>query len=360
VIDDFACPVCRQHDWATVERFVYGKATISPAATSPFATVRRRLAGLARVLVLARPRTEIAGRPPVNEYQSRRRSVLFDVWFPGRDRVTLTSVCCRSCGFMTYTPRPTDVDIAAKYGYLKEVEPDIGGETGHDSYSLELDMARARRIYRQCIPYLDRTPLEVLDYGGGNGKLMRPFLEAGHQCYLIDYNDHPIADVTKLCNDIEGLDAGRRFDLIVCSHVFEHVADISGLVSALRSRLAPDGIIYAEVPQEIWAGVRLDADPVTHINYFTRNSLKTLFLTHSFDIVGSDQQIANYAGAVMEVIWVVARPASVDRPCVLPPDTHPLLYPPRTYSARKMYRLVIEPKMRELIRKMQLRRESPG
>jgi SAM-dependent methyltransferase len=245
--------------------------------------------------------------------------VLFDVWFPDCDRVTLTSLYCKACGFMTYSPRPTDDEIAAKYAYrikLKRTEE----KPAYDSRSKKLDAIRASRIFDQCTEYTGGRVLNVLDYGGGNGKLMGPFVDGGHQCYLIDYNDDPIYGVTRLSDDIRNLDTGYKFDVIICSHVLEHVADVSSLVSSLRERLAPNGILYAEVPQEIWAGIPVEADPVTHINYFTRNSFTNLFLQNGFEVVRSDQQIGSYEKWHLEVTWVLARSSESRRHSMLPAD----------------------------------------
>jgi len=270
------------------------------------------------------------------------------VWFPEKTEIRLDSVYCSKCGFMTYSPRPTDENVADKYNYLKQVETDIDGQTGHDSYSMQLDSARAKRIYNQCIGHFGDKKITVLDYGGGNGKLMASFVGKGHECYLMDYYDHPIQGVTKICDDINSCKTGHTFDLIVCSHVLEHVSDISGLVMSLKKRLKPKGIIYAEVPQEIWAGLRIDADPVTHINFFTKNSFMSLFLANGFNILESKQMISNYGKSYMEVIWVIAQFGDGNRSSILEADVEPMLYPSRIYSIRKIYNMLINPKLKEL------------
>ena len=261
----------------------------------------RRMKTSGRVVVLARPSTCPVTSHVLSRYQALRRRVLFDVWFPGKEVVVLNSAYCTTCGFMAYFPRPTDEDVAAKYRYLKQAEPDIGGQTGYDSAALQADADRAARVHERCAAHLGRattTPLRVLDYGGGNGKLLKSFLAKGESCYLIDYNDNPLPGVEKLCDDAATFSGDETFDLIICSHVLEHVSDVAGLVSFFRRRLSPGGLVYAEVPQEIWAGVRLESDPVTHINFFTENSLAGLFQLSGFEILEKRRQIGNYGNAV--------------------------------------------------------------
>jgi SAM-dependent methyltransferase len=378
MLDDFACPACGSQEWSPVETFIYRRTDRLGRRTFPVAVLWRRMKRAGYTLLLARPRGKPVANRSVGRYQYLRRKVLFDVWFQGADVVTLTSVCCRECGFMAFSPRPTDQDVAAKYACLKEMEPDIGGQTGYDPRALRSDLLRATRVYERCAPRLraDGT-LRVLDYGGGNGKLLQPLVADGHSCYLVDYNDTPIPGVTKICDDMSGFRGDEVFDLILCNHVLEHVSDLGSLVAFFRRRLDPSGLLYAEVPQEIWAGLKLEADPVTHINFFTRASLARLFLDNGFEILESTQQVATYGGAALEVLWVLARPAERSGvgasrvgktrdaaapgeageprsspskappplPVDLPADVRALLYPSRTATLRRMYRLSLRPRL---------------
>lgn len=91
-------------------------------------------------------RTHTQGRV-LSDYELLRRRVLFEVWCPGRNEVTLTERMCRQCGFMAYAPRPTSADVAAKYRFLQHWEDDIGG-SAPSARGMELD----RRMGRSCPP----------------------------------------------------------------------------------------------------------------------------------------------------------------------------------------------------------------
>jgi ubiquinone/menaquinone biosynthesis C-methylase UbiE len=259
--------------------------------------------------------------------------------------VQLNSIHCTTCGFTCYSPRPNDDDIARKYKYLKKYEPDIGGQSGHDLYASKLDSKRAARIYDKCMEYISSKELYILDYGGGNGKLMTPFLENKHKCHIIDYNDKPLPGISKIGNDINNYQTDVKYDVIICSHSLEHVAEISSLIKRLRGVLKAEGIIYAEVPQEIWAGLRIDADPVTHINYFAMNSFSNLFLSNGFDVLEKKEQVSNYSKTYMEVIWVVARKNSTNTNSLIASNTNERLYPSRPFSLITIFRLLIQPKI---------------
>lgn len=348
--EQFRCPLCHADDWQTVEQFGYRKGEPTSALAPARIMLWRGLRAIARIFLLARPSRRVSSSPPASAYEARRRAVLFDVWFPDSDEVTLTTRYCQACGFMTYAPRPTNDDIAAKYGYLYAGS----GQTAQkpaapSSRAVEFDAIRARRIHATCTAQVGGRRLRVLDYGGSTGRLMKPFLDDGHECCLVDYDSSPIDGVTKLADDISGLPDEGLFDVIICSHVLEHVSEIAELVRALRERLTPDGILYAEVPQEIWAGVPLEAEPVTHINYFTRNSFANLFRVNGFDVVKSAQQVSVYEQWHLEVVWVVAKPGVGPRHPGGSVDIESLLHPSRIYSARKMFDMVVAPKVGDLL-----------
>ena len=347
--EHFACPICKSNKWESIERYLYLREDLTKTKYTKYSALLRALSIVVRALVFAHPRRTLIHNNVLSPYNRLRREVLFHAWFKKQDEVQLESVFCSKCGFACYTPRPGDRDIAQKYEYLRRYEPDIGGQTGHGQDSRKLDRKRAKRIYDKCQNYLSSKQAHILDYGGGNGKLMRPFKENMHRCYLIDYNDNPLPGILKLGNDIDDYQGQAKFDVILCSHVLEHVSGISNLVNKLKDILKPEGIIYAEVPQEIWSGLKIDLDPVTHINYFTENSFSNLFLANGFEILERKQQISNYGDSYMEVVWLVAKPTKTSKFPLLQADTKRALYPSRISSCIKLFRLLIEPRLRKML-----------
>jgi hypothetical protein len=345
-MSEFACPVCTGKDWVVVERFSYQRNDSNQTRATRLGTAWCRILMLIRVVLIARPRSHIITREQLNEYQKRRREVLFKIWFPNRGTVLLESVHCSTCGFMTYSPRPSDDDVFEKYKYLKRVEPDIGGQVRH-TWAGRLDAHRAERIYALFSEHVNTRNAEILDYGGGDGKLMRPFLKAGHRCSIADYNDTPIRGVRKVGNDISEIESSQRYDFIICSHVLEHVSNFPRLVLGLRSMLKPGGMIYAEVPQEIWSGIRIEADPVTHINFFTQNSFLRTFIGNGFGILKHRQEISSYGSAHMEVIWLLAQNGTGAAQVDLRSDVDDLLYPRRISSLLRIFHLFLAPTLRD-------------
>ena len=217
-------------------------------------------------------------------YVRKRLEILFQIWFPGTTEVTMSSVLCQHCGFVCYLPRPDADDIDRKYAFLA----DDASTRDEISQELESDERRSLDLYKRLRPYM-HSNASVLDFGGGNGRLMLAFLAREHNCYLIDYAGEKLPGVRYLGSQLSDIQAGRKFDLIVCSHVLEHVADPYSAVNALRSYLAPGGVFYVEVPLEIWKKAPLAVEPVTHVNYFTVDSLRILLERAGYSVLTCEE-----------------------------------------------------------------------
>jgi len=348
MIENFECPVCNHIEWNIIENFKYTVLDHKQSRHGKFRIQFRKLIRLWKILIFAKPSKKTIHCRDLDRYQVKRREVLFNVWFPESKTVEVKTKYCGKCGFGCFTPRPDENDIAAKYQYLKLAFPDQGGQTGQGIYAKGLDYKRALRIHDLTINTIKKKKIRILDYGGGNGKLLIPFLTDGHECYIVDYNDHPVQGVKKIGNNIHDMDRDITFDIILCSHVLEHVSDIGSLLSALRQLLNQGGVLYTEVPHEIWAGIYIDADPVTHINYFTSNSLNSLLIINGFRILQNKRVISNYGKSFMDVIWALSSKTEQPVGGHLIADTRSLLYPSRIGSLIKVYKMFIWPKINEI------------
>lgn len=206
-----------------------------------------------------------------SSYEARRFEVLFNVWHAGVEAVRIQTMACRKCGFVLFSPRPERTDIDRKYAYLN-----TAAESREEfTRDLRSDHARSKELLKEVRRHRLPASTKVLDFGGGKGRLLHAFLEAGYSCSIVEYRSDVMPGIDYLGDDIDRLAADQRFGLIVCSHVIEHLADPVTVLSALANRLEKDGVLYVEVPAEIWISPPPKLDPVTHINFFTRESLFT-------------------------------------------------------------------------------------
>lgn len=206
---------------------------------------------------------------------ANRFRVLFDIWFPGKDVVDFEIVVCQKCGFVFYAPRPEASDIDQKYYFLNDCADESEGKLKTATSNTEL--RRADLLVKYLSKHIDIQSVgDILDFGGHDGRLMKPFIDKGHRTYLVDYTRNSIPGVIRLGDTLADLSADSRFDLIICSHVLEHVATPLEVIKQLRDHLTLNGTIFIEVPMDMLWQLPLQKEPVTHINFFTPHCLFNL------------------------------------------------------------------------------------
>jgi len=204
-------------------------------------------------------------------YDRQRLQVLFEVWCPGTQKFHLEFLACQNCGLMVYSPRPSAADLDAKYRFLGSLPEQPAGKCVPTS----ADQWRSRKLLHILQPLLVPKS-HVLDYGGGDGRLMQDLVSAGHRCFTLDWTERAVKGVERLGATLDDLPSNARFHAIVASHVVEHIAEPRIVLSHLREHLASDGVLYVEVPLEIWRRVPHMTEPVTHVNFFVPESLQAL------------------------------------------------------------------------------------
>ncbi|MFI5205920.1 MAG: class I SAM-dependent methyltransferase, partial [Candidatus Paceibacterales bacterium] len=137
------------------------------------------------------------------------------------------------------------------------------------------------------------------------------------------------------------------FDVILCNHVLEHVAEPLDSLKRLRTLMNDGGIIYAEVPFEVWGGIPIEKEPVTHINFFTPQSFKAMFEGAQFSVLEIRSTVRAVVGVPMAVIWVVATKKSGGDTSLQPQGqkTWSYLVPSRCYSFKRFLKVYVLPQV---------------
>lgn len=173
---------------------------------------------------------------------------------PSPDRILPTEyriVVCPDCG-MVFDDFDADPAVFKQH-YLTQDKYVLPGSAGAGGDSPQ-DQARWNRTLDFLAPYLKKTSV-IADIGCGRGGQLRFFWDRGYTrlCGLdlspvcIDHirKNHPFPGI---CCDPSDFEPEEPFDVILCSQVLEHLFDCAAFLAALKRMLAPEGILYLDVP----------------------------------------------------------------------------------------------------------------
>jgi len=212
-----------------------------------------------------------------------------------------TSVC-HGCGLVQTNPdfRPEDYIDFYTHHYRRLYIADLVGEP-KDLFQEEL--WRGQKIYRFVRKHaLFTSSPFVLEVGCGAGGILQAFRERGFDVLGTDYGAENLAygksrgmDIRQ--GDLFSLNLERRLDLIIYSHVLEHVYDPNRELAKVRELLAPDGYLYIEVPgiratrTNVFQGDFMQMFHLAHIYNFTLATLTRLLADNGFQLVAGNEEV---------------------------------------------------------------------
>ncbi len=208
-------------------------------------------------------------------------------------------------------------------------------------------------VYLRSIHQHERTSLSVLaslvperatvlDLGCGIGALGQFLKETrGCTCDGVTLNEteathasphyrRVVMDNLETC-DLPAIFAGRRYDVIVCADVLEHLSRPEQVLTACREMLAPEGKLLVSVPNAGYCGLVIDLLhgefryreegllDRTHLRFFTRRSLTRFFHERHWSIEALDTIQREWAESEFQ-ITLDRMPAAVARYFLAQPD----------------------------------------
>lgn len=159
---------------------------------------------------------------------------------------------CAFCGLIAQNPRLSDesLDKFYKSGYRGNKL-----DAGHCDNMFERGMRRGVYIQRfleeNGIRYKDSAVFEV---GCAYGGILEQFRRNGCDVKGCDLNIPPVEYGASRGLDLRPgtidtlIDSGRKADIVILSHVLEHVLDPVAFLGKIKETLKPKGILYVEVP----------------------------------------------------------------------------------------------------------------
>lgn len=198
----------------------------------------------------------------------------------------LNIVYCLGCSQIYATPYFSDDELARYY----------------EEYRTE-DSQRefGRRVTVKGPKILERlAPVEgkrIIAIGCGSGGILVPLRDAGAAVmgYDIDQKAASFGRSQGLNIQSETLPWGP-FDIVILSHVLEHLRRPDQLLNELRSQLNPKGILYIEVPnvKPSWRGLKPHLE-TAHCWYFDRDTMTSLLNRCGYRVVSEPESSVPWA-----------------------------------------------------------------
>jgi len=230
------------------------------------------------------------------------------------------SICktmmCEDCGMLFLDMRFDDEEMAALYAdyrgeaYTRERDRFEPGYAARNAIMLE-GSAYIGQIEAILEPYLGARP-RVLDWGADTG-VNTPFRSRAMQHDVYDISNRPMVEGARSV-DLDTVKASV-YDLIVSSHVLEHVPYPRESLREIANAMRQETILYVEVPHE--EVVRLSENPAQrldrkrhwheHINFFTPSALDAVFEDVGLSIIERQSFPIAAAGKNSHVFSILAR-----------------------------------------------------
>lgn len=224
----------------------------------------------------------------LDDYRNSRLWVLFNEILNNVNSAEFEITLCKSCGFIFLNPRFSENEFKIKYSFLSKKKSEEMRLEKNPMFKLD---TRAQRIYKlinKYYPENSKFQPKVLDYGGAGGYILNPFIN-NYDCYVVDYNKWKLPNgINYLGKDLDHLKGEYSFDIIFLLHTLEHIINPKEFLDYLSTYLKKDGLIYIEVPLGCVREWRILMEPLTHINFFSEESLFKLFTKCNLNVMHID------------------------------------------------------------------------
>jgi SAM-dependent methyltransferase len=201
-------------------------------------------------------------------------------------------VQCKECGFVYADTKVTQDDLDTYYKDLSKYEDkNIGTGGGFTQYDKDRLVKTARFIAER----IEDKSIRIADIGCANGGLLRELKICG-------FTNLVAIDPSLTCIEITKSEVGceayqysifdistevGKFDLIILSHVLEHILEIGSTMKKLDELLTDSGCVYIECPNAQNYSKVIHAPyqefNTEHINHFNEISFSNLFGINNYD-----------------------------------------------------------------------------
>jgi 2-polyprenyl-3-methyl-5-hydroxy-6-metoxy-1,4-benzoquinol methylase len=170
-------------------------------------------------------------------------------------------VLCLNCGLIRENPRISkdtiEIFYEKHYRDLKNLSFSKIKQINNQEYleqTYNKEMERGKIIFNYIKKYTTLKTGLIFDFGTGTGGILKSFKDAGFEIYGVDINEDFLNyGVKKGLNLKKGsIDELKNYpkkaNLIIASHILEHLHDLENYLKELRECLEEDGYLIVLLP----------------------------------------------------------------------------------------------------------------
>jgi 2-polyprenyl-3-methyl-5-hydroxy-6-metoxy-1,4-benzoquinol methylase len=155
---------------------------------------------------------------------------------------------CENCGNVQQSEYYTEEVLADFYSNI--YRRIYGGQPPQEFFN---DQKKGKGI--EIFKFVDSVckPKRVLEVGCGAGGILSVFRDNGCEVIGLDFDDDYLDvarqnGITTITGSLDKLASKDKYDLIILSHVLEHIVEPARFLETLIEHLEDTGVIYIEVP----------------------------------------------------------------------------------------------------------------
>lgn len=209
---------------------------------------------------------------------------------------------CADCGLVTLDRMLSEADWGSFYNDI--YWPLVAGSDSSAYETKQEDFSDFKSFIK---PHLGGRMKVVMEVGCGSGvrlELAGSLLEPGGvELIGCDYSEGALRlakarGVETLRGGIEALKGGKKADLLILSHVFEHLPDMGGALKDISALTHQDSAVYVEVPGIVdlenkreYGFDYQDYCVLAHIHNFSLTTLSKVFRSAGFHLVQGNEYV---------------------------------------------------------------------
>lgn len=208
-------------------------------------------------------------------------------------------VICTKCGHLYANPRMNQISYNDFYdNHYRSLSVD--GHRPNETYFAKR-VELGKDIYNYLYKYFNMQKLQnktILDVGCAAGGKLIPFIKKGWKgigCELsseyVEYGKE-VHGLNLFCGSIHDLNSKNKFNIVLISHVLEHILNPKEFLLTINSLMTNDSLMLIEVPGLFQhKGDLLGYISKAHVSYFTLNTLVALCEMCGFKLIEADDTI---------------------------------------------------------------------